>query len=197
MRILIADDDSVSRLELEALLVRNGHEAVVVADGAEAWDILQGACPPQLAILDWMMGDLPGVEVCRRVREQPRAHSIYLILLTALGDREHLLAGLEAGANDYVTKPFDREELLARIRVGEQMVAIQTELVARVHELEEALAQVKQLRGLLPICSYCKRIRDDHNYWHQVESYVKAHSAAEFSHGICPSCYEKVLRTEM
>jgi DNA-binding response OmpR family regulator len=196
MRILIADDDAVSRLELEALLSRHGHEVVAVADGSEAWDALQGAGPPQLAILDWMMEIMDGVEVCRRVRERPDLRSTYLILLTSLDDRAHLLAGLEAGANDYVFKPFDREELLARVRVGEQLVNVQTELVARVRDLEDALARVRQLHGLLPICSYCKRIRDDQNYWHQVESYVKAHSDAEFSHGICPTCMEKVLKTE-
>ena len=122
---------------------------------------------------------------------------MYLILLTSRGDKEHVLAGLQAGANDYVTKPFDRDELLARVRVGAQMVGLQAELAARVHELEDALARVKQLQGLLPICSYCKSIRDDKNYWHQVETYVKSHSEAEFSHGICPGCWEKVVKAQL
>jgi sigma-B regulation protein RsbU (phosphoserine phosphatase) len=193
MRILIADDDDVSRLELEALLARHGHEVTPVADGGEAWDILQSKDAPRLAVLDWMMDHVDGVEVCRRVRASAELRNAYLILLTSRGDKEHIVAGLQAGANDYVTKPFDRDELLARIRVGAQMVALQTELAARVLELEDALARVNQLQGLLPICSYCKSIRDDQNYWHQVEAYVRSRTEAQFSHGICPACWEKVV----
>jgi phosphoserine phosphatase RsbU/P len=170
MRILIADDDDVSRLELQALLTRRGHEVAAVSDGREAWEVLQGEHPPRLAVLDWRMEEMDGVEVCRRVRERPGLRNVYLILLTSRGDKEHVLAGLQAGANDYVTKPFDRDELLARVRVGAQMVGLQAELAARVQELEDALARVKQLHGLLPICSYCKCIRDDKNYCHQVEN---------------------------
>ena len=152
--------------------------------------------PPRLAVLDWLMDEMDGVEVCRRVRERPELRSVYLILLTSRGDKAHLLEGLQAGANDYVTKPFDRDELLARVRVGAQMLGLQAELAARVHELEDALTRLKQLQGLLPICSYCKSIRDDHNYWHKLETYVKSHSEAEFSHGICPSCWEKVVKPQ-
>ena len=148
MRILIADDDDVSRLELEVLLKRHGHEVVAVADGTEAWEILQGEDPPRLAILDWMMDEMDGVEVCKRVRERSELRDVYLILLTSCSDKQHLLTGLKAGANDYVTKPFDRDELLARVGLGVKMVGLQSELAARVRELEEALARVKQLQGL-------------------------------------------------
>jgi PleD family two-component response regulator len=197
MRILIADDDDVSRFELKALLIRNGHEVVAVSDGTEAWKVLQGDSPPRLGILDWLMDEMDGLEVCRRARERPELRGVYLILLTSRADHKYVVAGLEAGANDYVTKPFDRDELLARVRVGEQMVALQAELAARVRELEEALASVRQLQGLLPICTYCKSIRDDKNYWHEVESYVESHTGAEFSHGICPGCWEKVVRPKL
>jgi sigma-B regulation protein RsbU (phosphoserine phosphatase) len=197
MRILIADDDDVSRLELEALLGRHGHEVAAVTDGTDAWEILQGEDPPRLAVLDWLMEDMDGVEVCRRVRERPGLRDVYVILLTSRGDKEHVLEGLRAGANDYVTKPFDRDELLARVRVGEQMVGLQAELAARVRELEDAMGMVKQLQGLLPICSYCKSIRDDENSWHQLETYVKSHSEAVFSHGICPCCWEKVVQPQL
>jgi phosphoserine phosphatase RsbU/P len=194
MRILIADDDDVSRLELEALLTRHGHEVTAVADGTEAWEILEGEDPPRLAVLDWLMEEMDGVDVCRRVRQRSELRDVYLILLTSRGDQENILAGLQAGANDYVTKPFDRDELLARVHLGGQMVGLQAELAARVRELEAALVRVKQLHGLLPICSYCKSIRDDKMYWHQVEAYVKSHSEAEFSHSICPACWEKVVK---
>ena len=197
MRILIAEDDDVSRLELETLLIRHGHEVVAVSDGTEAWEVLQGEDPPLLSVLDWLMEEMDGVEVCRRVRERPGLQNVYLILLTSRGDKEHVLAGLQAGANDYVTKPFDRDELLARVRVGARMIGLQAELTSRVQELEDALARVKQLQGLLPICCYCKSIRDDQNYWHQVETYVKSHSEAEFSHGICPACWEKVVNPQL
>jgi DNA-binding response OmpR family regulator len=134
MRILIADDDDVSRLALEALLTRNGHEVVAVADGAHAWEILQGKDPPRLAVLDWLMEKMDGVEVCRRVRERPELRGIYLVLLTSRGDKEHILAGIQAGANDYVTKPYHRDELLARLKVGVQVLGLQAELRVQVHE---------------------------------------------------------------
>ena len=197
MRILIADDDDVSRLELEALLTRHGHEVTAVADGADAWELLCGADPPRLAVLDWMMDEVDGVEVCRRARARPDLRGTYLLLLTSRGDREHVIAGLAAGANDYVTKPFDRDELLARVNVGVQIVELQAELAARVRELEDALARVKLLQGLLPICSYCKSIRDDQHYWHQVESYVRSHSEADFSHSICPCCWDRVVKPQL
>jgi DNA-binding response OmpR family regulator len=108
-----------------------------------------------------------------------------------------VVAGLQAGGDDYVTKPFDREELHARVKVGLRILQLQMNLADRVRELEEALASVKQLQGLLPICSYCKKIRDDQNYWQQVEGYISEHSGAVFSHGICPECYDKFVRPEL
>jgi CheY-like chemotaxis protein len=158
---------------------------------------LQGRDRPSLAVLDWLMPGMDGVEICRQVRQKAGNKGLYLILLTSRGDKVHIIEGLRAGANDYVTKPFDNEELLARVNVGVEMVRLQEELEARVRELEDALANVKQLQGLLPICSYCKSIRDDHHYWHRVESYLKEHSEARFSHGVCPLCWETVVRAEL
>jgi CheY-like chemotaxis protein len=196
MRILIADDDDVARLELEAMLSRRSYDVVSTADGTEAWQVLKSEDPPSVAILDWMMLEMDGIEVCRRVRQDPRLQTLYLILLTSRGSKEHVIAGLKAGANDYVTKPFDCEELHARVQVGVQMVNLQSELAARVRELENALTNVKQLQGLLPICAYCKSIRDDQNYWHQVESYLCDHADAHFSHGICPKCWDTVVKSQ-
>lgn len=197
MKVLIAEDETVSRRLLEATLVRWGYEVVVASDGMEAWEALQGDDAPSLAILDWMMPSMDGLEVCRRIRNLPSSTPPYLILLTAKGRREDIVTGLEAGANDYVTKPFNREELRARVQVGVRMVELQQSLADRVRALEEALARVKQLQGLLPICSYCKKIRDDQNYWQQVESYIAEHSQAQFSHSICPDCYEKLVKPEL
>ena len=197
MRILIAEDDPVSRRLLEATLERFGYEVVVAADGAEAWTALQRDDAPPLAILDWMMPELDGVEICRRVREIPTSTPPYLILLTAKTERGDVVAGLDAGANDYLKKPFDRGELRARLQVGAQVLDLQKNLAERIGELEDALAQVKQLRGLLPICSYCKNIRDEQNFWQRVDNYLMEHADVMFSHGICPDCYKNIVEPKL
>jgi DNA-binding response OmpR family regulator len=119
---------------------------------------------------------------------------MYLILVTARDSRADLVAGLNAGADDYLIKPFAADELHARVHVGLRLLALREGLAARVTELEDAVSKIKQLHGLLPICSYCKKIRNDDNYWEQVEQYVTEHTNVQFSHGICPVCYDKVSR---
>jgi sigma-B regulation protein RsbU (phosphoserine phosphatase) len=197
MKILVAEDDPISRRLLEVTLVKWGYDVVMTCDGAAAWRIMEGEDPPSLAILDWMMPGMEGVEICRRIRETPLLALTYVLLLTAKDRREDVIAGLTAGANDYLTKPFNREELQARLRVGANVVRLQTSLAARVRELEEALSRVRQLQGLLPICAYCKKIRSDGNYWQQVENYIAEHTDAHFSHGICPDCYARVIQPEL
>jgi DNA-binding response OmpR family regulator len=197
MEILVAEDDPVSRRALEASLEKWGHPALVVADGTAAYDVLARDSAPRLAILDWMMPGLDGPTVCRLVRAAAGRPAPYLILLTARGAAADRVAGLEAGADDYISKPFDRAELRARINVGLRMLALQRSLSDRVAELEQALQSVSQLQGLLPICSYCKRIRADGNYWQRVEEYISAHSAAQFSHGICPGCFDSVVKKQI
>ena len=192
MRILIAEDDPVSRRLLQAALVKWGYEVVVTTNGKEAWEALQQPGAPSLLVLDWLMPETDGVEVCRQARETPALKSAYIILLTSRGSKEDIVEGLQAGADDYVTKPFDHGELRARVQVGSRVVQLQSALADRVKELEEAIANVKQLQGLLPICSYCKKIRDDGNYWHRVESYIAGHANVRFSHGICPDCSSKL-----
>jgi CheY-like chemotaxis protein len=191
MNIVVADDDLIPRTLLRAILQGWGYEVTAVADGEAALAALSGPAAPKLAILDWMMPGLSGIEVCGRLRAEACADPTYVILLTARTEKADVVAGLEHGADDYITKPFDRAELKARLQVGERVVGLQRSLTNRVHELEEALNQVKQLQGLLPICSYCKKVRDDHNYWQQVESYVADRSALNFSHCICPDCWNK------
>ena len=197
MKILIAEDDDVSRRVLQLTLSAAGHDVVQTKNGAEALAVLENADAPPLAILDWMMPDIDGAEVCRRIRRAPSATPVYLILLTAKTDKADIVAGLEAGANDYITKPFDRQELRARVQVGETVVNLQRNLAARVAELEIALGRVKQLQGILPICSYCKHVRDDGNYWQQVETYISEHTDTQFSHSICPDCYDSVVRPKL
>ena len=158
---------------------------------------LQKQDSPRLAILDWMMPGLDGVEICRRVRATTPRKPPYLILLTARGSTADVVVGLQAGADDYVTKPFERDELKARVQAGARIVELQEALATRVIELEEALSRVKLLQGLLPICAYCKRVRNDGDYWQQVESYVSEHSEARFSHGICPECFDQNVKPQL
>lgn len=197
MRILIAEDDPVSRRLLESSLQRWSYDVVVAADGGQAWELLQQPDGPKLAILDWMMPEVDGVDLCRKARELELTRSAYLILLTARGTTPDLVSAFEAGADDYLTKPFNRDELRARVRAGERVLELQGQLSARVRELETALAEVKQLRGILPICCYCKSIRHDEQYWHKIEDYLTAHTDVDFSHGICPDCWENVVNKQM
>jgi sigma-B regulation protein RsbU (phosphoserine phosphatase) len=195
LEVLIAEDEPVSLRRLEALLVKWGFSVWTARDGDDAWRLYQERLPP-LAILDWLMPGLDGLEVCRRIRSHAAGVSAHVILLSTRSEPGHLVSGLDAGADDYLAKPFHRNELRARLRVGERVIALRRALRRRVAELEEALSQVKQLRGLLPICAYCKKVRDDRDYWHQLETFITEHSEARFSHGVCPECLPRV-RAEM
>jgi sigma-B regulation protein RsbU (phosphoserine phosphatase) len=197
MKILIADDDGVSRRMLEVICRSWGFDVVAVADGEAAWHSLEADDAPPLVLLDWMMPGIDGLEVIRRVRGKASSKPVYIILVTARSSREDVISGLLSAADDYVTKPFDRQELYARLQAGMRTVRLQYDLAAKVADLEEALRSVKRLEGLLPICSYCKRIRNDDNYWQQVESYIGEHSEAEFTHGVCPHCYDSIVKPEM
>ena len=196
-KVLVADDDPVSQRLLVSTLEKWGYEVIAVNNGIDAWRRLEGDHRPSIAILDWMMPGMTGLEICQRARQRVETASVYLILLTARGNREDLVRGLEAGANDFVIKPYDRDELHARVQVGMRVIELQASLAQRVKELEGALNRVKLLQGLLPICSYCKKIRDDQNYWQRVENYISEHSEVTFSHGICPDCYKKLVRPEL
>jgi CheY-like chemotaxis protein len=197
MRVLIAEDDPVARRILEVTLAKCDYDVEVTTTGWEAWKALRKGAGPELVVLDWMMPGMDGVEICRRVRGSARAKSTYIILLTARTDRHDLITGLDAGADDYVVKPFDADELRARLRVGARVLDLQASLADRVRDLEKALAHVKQLRGLLPICAYCKKVRDDRDYWEQLETYVTKHSDAQFSHGICPECFARYAEPDL
>ena len=194
MRVLIADDDAALRHGLRVQLQKWGYEPIACEDGLRAREVLMGDDPPAMAILDWSMPGADGVALCREIRESPSLNSMYVILLTAHDTRDAIVAGLSGGADEYVTKPFDWGVLQARLRIGVRITTLQQTLSQRVDELQKALMMVKQLSGLLPICSYCKRIRRDGDYWQQLESYVSEHSEAEFSHGVCPECFEQAKK---
>jgi sigma-B regulation protein RsbU (phosphoserine phosphatase) len=182
MRILIADDDAVSRLLLTATLRKLGHEVVAAANGRDAWQVFQAEAFP-LLISDWMMPELDGPALCRLVRAENRIRYTYVILLTMLDGKGCYLEGMRAGADDFIHKPFDEDQLAARLHVAQRIVSLQTE--------------IKQLQGMLPICSYCKKIRDDHDQWTHIEQYIASRTDASFSHGICAGCYATHVQPEL
>ena len=190
-KILIADDEPVTRAAVKKVVTRRGWEVVVCDNGHDAAAQFDLENPPDVAVLDWMMPGLDGSELCQRLRKKKvRA---YLIMLTGRTRPEDLVQALAAGADDYVRKPFDWSELIARIKVGVRVSLLQRQLDEKVCQLQASLANAKQLGGLLPICSYCKRIRDDRDYWNGLEHYISSHSDAKFTHGVCPSCMRDAL----
>ena len=191
MRILIAEDDATSRMILTSILITWGYEVVETPDGTEAWQALEEEDAPRLVILDWMMPGMNGEEICRKLRETQPLRSIYIILLTSKGEKEDVVEGLEAGANDFIRKPFERTELRARVRVGERVLELEAALDERIRALQDALAHVKTLQGLLPICMHCHSIRNDQQSWERLEKYISEHTEAEFTHGLCPECMKK------
>jgi len=191
MRLLIADDDPNTVNLLRKYLMLWNYEVVAASNGSEAIEIINGNDPPQLIVLDWLMPDINGIEVIKKVRLRDSANPPYIILFTVRDEKGAIIEGLEAGANDYITKPFDKDEFRARIRVGERVVQLQNSLSDRIRQLQEAVSQIKSLRGIIPICSYCHKIRNDQKSWQQLEKYISEHSGAEFSHGICPECLKK------
>ncbi len=183
MKILAVEDDAVARAILRQALRRLGHDVVEAADGEHAWELLQ-TDPARVVVSDWMMPRSDGLDLCRRIRRRTDADYIYFILLTgrdATSENEKTAA--DAGVDDFLTKPLDFSELWMRLRVAERILRYTT--------------QVRQLEQMLPICSYCKKIRDDQNYWQQIEGYISERTGSDFSHSVCPDCYQRVLVPEL
>lgn len=175
MKILIAEDDFVSVKVLQLTLEHEGHEVVIAGNGEQAWAI-HDADPVRVIVSDWMMPGMDGLDLCRKVRARPRTEYTYFILLTAIHTgRENMRMAMAAGVDDFLSKPLDREVISMRLRVADRIL--------------DYTRQIRILKDLLPICMYCKRIRDDSNYWQQVESYIHQHTGSNFSHGICPDCF--------
>jgi len=181
VKILVAEDDAVARHLLRSALTRLGHDVAEVQDGQAAWDIYQREYVP-IVISDWMMPGLDGLELTRAIRGGHHGKYTYVILVTALEGKSRYLQGMSAGADDFLPKPIDLEELSARLRVADRMLSLQEE--------------VKHLRGLLSTCMYCKNIRDG-DAWVPFETYISKRSDASFSHGVCPNCLETRLKPEM
>ena len=179
------------------MLKKAGYEVSFANDGEQAWQQLAVRNPPAIALLDWEMPGLAGPEVVERIRAGEEQTPTYIILLTSRDSSADIVTGLKAGANDYVTKPANEDELIARVNVGARVVELQTALAERVRSLEEALANVKALQTLLPMCAYCKAIRNDQNYWQKVETYFHDHSGVSFSHSYCPTCYDRFVKPQL
>jgi CheY-like chemotaxis protein len=179
MKILIAEDDPVSSKILRLTLEQVGHEVIVVSNGAAAWQRFLDE-PVGVVVSDWMMPEVDGLELCRRIRERIEGDYTYFILLTANhAGRENFALAMKSGIDDFLQKPLDREAIWMRLRVAERILGF-------TH-------QIRQLGELLPICAYCKKIRDDGAYWKQFESYIQEHTGSHFSHGVCPECFEQQM----
>ncbi len=183
MKVLTVEDDSVSRAILRRSLERLGHEVVEARDGEEGWKAWLEE-KPRVVVCDWQMPRLDGLGLCKRFRSQQGQKYVYFILLTGRGDSaQNRREAADAGVDDFLTKPIDLSTLWMRLRVAERILAVTT--------------QVRQLEEMMPMCSYCKKIRDDQNYWQQIESYINERTGTEISHSVCPECYKRVVLPEL
>jgi CheY-like chemotaxis protein len=205
MGILIVDDSPDQQVLLRAFLGKSGHTDLLSADSAKAAfsmldvDGQEPLTRIDLILMDVLMPEMDGVEACRQIKSRPHLCDIPIIMVTAKNDHPNLQAAFAAGAIDYITKPVNSVDLLARVASA---LALKKEMDCRKaregelrrsnEELQKALRDVKVLRGLIPICASCKKIRNDGGFWQQLEEYIGEHSEAEFSHGICQHCVKKL-----
>jgi phosphoserine phosphatase RsbU/P len=179
MKILIAEDEPVAAKILQRALESFGHEVILTRNGVEAWEAFDRE-PVRLIVSDWMMPSLDGLGFCRKVRERKKTLYTYFILLTAQETRpENYDLATDAGVDDFLTKPIDRPTIRMRLRVAERILQFTTE--------------IRQLENLIPICAYCRKIRNDGNYWQLVETYINEQTGSNFTHGVCPTCAEALM----
>ncbi len=188
--ILVVDDLPQNRILLKKILTSHGYRFQAAEDGEAALSRVVEQMP-DLILLDIVMPGMDGYQTCESLKSDPRFAAIPIIFLSALEEVLDKVKGFSVGGVDYITKPFLADEVIARIRTHLTIAELRQQLQAKVEELEHALEHVKTLNGLLPICAYCKNVRDDEGYWQQVEVYIRDHSSLQFSHGICPKCVEK------
>ncbi len=173
MKILIVEDDLTSRLLLGATLKKLGHETTLTADGQQAWEAFARE-PFPVVLSDWLMPVMDGLALCREIRKRPNAQYTNFILLTSLGGKENYLEAMEAGVDDFITKPYDEDQLGARLAVAARQLGLQN--------------RMRQMEGMLSMCAFCKKIRDAENHWESLEAYIPKHTETQISHGYCPEC---------
>ncbi len=186
-KILIVDDEPINVMIANKILQKNGYDTITAKNGQEALDVTSSESV-DLILLDIMMPAMSGFEVCSKLQQDDKLKDIPVIFLTAVTDKESIVKGFDAGGKDYLTKPFNTPELLARVRAHAELKLSRDKQQHLIEELQKAISEIKTLSGLLPICSHCKKIRDDSGYWQGVEHYIAARSDTQFSHGICPDC---------
>ncbi|MGE0085198.1 MAG: response regulator [Desulfococcaceae bacterium] len=193
-RILVVDDEPWN-LQIMRQILRDRYDAFFATDGQKALELTEKMLP-DIILLDIMMPGMDGYRVCELLKSNEVSREIPVLFISSLSDTGDKVKAFEAGGVDYVSKPFQKQEVLARISTHLNSRSLQKRLKEKVAELEEALANIKTLKGLLPICSHCKKIRDDQGYWKQIEVYIQNHSDALFSHSICPDCIEEIYSKE-
>jgi DNA-binding response OmpR family regulator len=192
LKILIAEDEFTTRMMVQVCLENWGYTVTSVTNGEEAWLKLQNADAPQIAILDWEMPELDGIEVCRRVKEMDLENPPYIILLTGRDSNTDIVRGFDAGADDYMTKPFNDNELQARVRVAERLVRTQTSLASTVNELKEALNQLEMLETGITVCDQCQSVYSPYDGdWHSIEEIINQGADPRFVVSTCPDCQQK------
>ena len=190
--ILIIDDSKDILLATSRLLRNAGYQVSEAEDGRSGLAALAEQ-RPDLVLLDVQLPDISGYEICRRIKADSTTKSSYVLMLSnQMNSSDHQAQGLEIGADGYVSRPIANRELLARVQAMARIIRAEQERDRLIDELQRALAMIKTLRGMLPICAACKKIRNDSGYWEEVELYVKKHSDAEFTHGICPDCEQRL-----
>ncbi len=183
MKVLVADDDAVTRTAVCAAVDALGFVSIEAANGKAAWESYGRDADIRVLIVDWIMPEVDGPELCRRIRQDDRSEYTYIIMLTVKGGKSAYLEGMRAGADDFMTKPLDREELAVRLEVAKRILALQREL--------------NLFQRLLPICAHCKKIRDEQGVWHGLDEYLSEETDARFTHSVCPVCYKTVWQPQL
>lgn len=182
MKILAIDDDPVSLQVLESALDSLGHQTVLARDGEAAWGAMDDRSL-RIVVCDWQLPGLDGLQLCHRVRHHRDEYVCFILLTERSATDENLERAFAAGVDDFLTKPVRLRELKLRLHVAQRTVKFTTEM--------------RRLESFLPICSYCRKVRDDHDYWKQLEIYLNERVGTKFSHGICPACYEDVVAPKL
>ena len=188
IKVLVVDDDPDILFATSRVLKKAGYQTFTADSGKMAMEAVR-TIVPDLILMDVVMPDAEGPELCRRIKDDPNFRGIYVLLTSGTRvESEEQAEGLDSGADGYIARPLSNRELLARMDSLVRILRAERERDQLITELKKAISEIKRLSGLLPICSHCKKIRDDTGYWSQIESYIREHSDAEFSHGICPDC---------